>query len=679
MEYVTYTTGLVTIANPVVVLEERVENTANTERGLDNVGGVLAGVDSVLLPLNGEHVLANLNLALTNTGNVNDDLAVGLELLGELGKLILRKSEESSLNGLGILPEGRAELLAVDHGLPLLNDLGGLEVLTHNEGRTGLLGVHSQIVGTTVSAANALNPAGRGKKLGIPAVASIVSHLVAHVLTEADLGLIDTDLLEEEVDASKEVAEGLVVDNLLLDSLANGHLGDSGLARELDVAVEKGELDVSDFMEPLVLLVAGGVNEVLDLGHQELADTEKTTAGGNLVTVRLANGGRGEGHVAGVVLEELGEVEELALGGLGAQVAGKVAAGTNGSLEHEVEGHGRLRLDTGVGVPHVVLLDELSELLAVVVVDLGEDLLVLLDDGVLELDGLGTLGLLLLALGVDLLLLHLLAASLLIALEAGLENVLDEVVGAQNIAVLGVLAHPVGELVDVAGGLENIVGGQGGAVNLEHVLLEDEVLAPDVDDVGLKGAAGRAIVVEAGNTAVDVERGRKEHAATEHGLQDGLVEGLALEGGGRGGHLGGVSLLFDGNVEAVVRGRKRERSERSRRDSRDGRRGPSSSTGDSSGGYQQSRGFQGLTSSRSTEGGETGKRSHELVLLQCSKEPTISESRSPTVGFVEAFSNTFYQSRDDFFLGRRHGGAGTNSDKPRDSGPDSRRQWARGT
>ena len=520
------------------MLEERVENTADTERGLDNVGGVLADVDSVLLPLNGKQVLANINLALTNTGNVNDDLAVGLELLSELSKLLLRKSEDSSLNSLGILPEGRAELLAVDLGVPLLNDLGGLESLTNNEGRTSLLGVHSQIIGTTVSAANALNPAGRGKKLSIPAVASIMSHLVAHVLTEADLGLVDTDLLEEEVDASKEVAEGLVVNNLLLNSLANGHLGDSGLARELDVAVKKGELDVGNLVEPFVLLVAGGINKVLDLGHQELADTEKTTAGGDLVTVGLANGGRSEGHVAGVVLEELGEVEELALGGLGAQVASKVAAGANGSLEHEVEGHGRLRLETGGRVLQVVLLDELAELLAVVVVDLGEDLLVLLDDGVLELNGLGTLGLLLLALGVHVLLLHLLAASLLVALEAGLENVLDEVVGAQDVAVLGVLAHPVGELVDVTGGLENIVGGQGGAVNLEHVLLEDEVLAPDVDDVGLEGTAGRAIVVEASNTAVDVERGRKEHAATEHGLQRSLVEGLALEGGGRRGHLG---------------------------------------------------------------------------------------------------------------------------------------------
>jgi hypothetical protein len=50
-------------------------------------------------------------------------------------------------------------------------------------------------------------------------------------------------------------------------------------------------------------------------------------------------------------------------------------------------------------------------------------------------------------------------------------------------------------------------------VTLQHVLAQDKVLAPDVDNVVGEGGAGRAIVVQARDTTVDVEGGRVEESS----------------------------------------------------------------------------------------------------------------------------------------------------------------------
>ncbi|GKT46694.1 uncharacterized protein ColSpa_06875 [Colletotrichum spaethianum] len=511
----TYSAGLVAAvlggAVPVDVLDQRVENTADTEGRLDDVGGVLPSVLDALPELDLDKVLADLDGAVADAGNLELELAVVGELLGELLALLLCGGLEGSLDRLAVLLELGTKFLLVNLDLPLLEDAGLVEALAHDQRGARLLGVDGQVVGAAVCAADTLDPAGGGEELGVPAVGGVVGHLVLHVLAEADLGHVDTNLLQEEVDAGDEVAKRLVVDDLIAHGVANRHLLDVRLAGELGVAVQQGELDGLDLVEAVVLLAALGVDKVLDLGHEELADSQEAGARGDLVAVGAANGGGGEGHLLHVEVEELGKVEELALGSLGAQVAGQVAAGANGGLEHEVEGDGGRGLDAGGRVLEVVLLNELAEFRAVVVVDLGQNLLVLLDDGVVELDGLSLCLSLLLLLGV-VLLLNLFAAGLLVALEAGLEYVLDEVVGTQDVAVLGILAHPVGELVDVARGLEDLVRGQDGGVDLEHVLLEDEVLAPEVDDVSLQGAAGGAVVEEAGDAAVDLEGRREEQA-----------------------------------------------------------------------------------------------------------------------------------------------------------------------
>jgi hypothetical protein len=522
------TTSLVLLTCPVDVLAKRlswlenihtlfqntyVDDTSNTERRLNHVGSVLPHVLHSCALLNLDQLSRNLNLAITNAGHVNDNLALLLQVERQLLAQILRQRLNGRLDRLSVLLELGAKLLLLDIALPLLNLERLLPRLADNKRRTRLLHVHSQVVRATVGTANALDPAVRCQQLGVPAVCGVMGHLVGHVLPEADLLGVDTNLEQELLDTGKEVSERLVVHQTGLDSLANLGRLDFGLARQLDVAVEELELNVLDLVEAGMLLATLGVDIVLNLGHEELANTQQTGTRGDFVTERLADRGRGEGHLRLVELEQLVEVEELALGRLGAQVAGHVGRGTNRGLEHEVEGDGGLELAVGGRVLDVVLLHELAELLAVVVVDLGQDLLVLLDDGILELDNGNVLDLLLLLLGVLLLSLDLLATGLLVALEAGLENLLDQVVGAEDLASLGVLAHPVGELVDVAGCLEDLVGGQHGAVDLEHVLLEHEVLAPDIDNVVCEGAAGRAIVVETRDTAVDVEGGRVEKAA----------------------------------------------------------------------------------------------------------------------------------------------------------------------
>jgi hypothetical protein len=76
---VTYTTGLVaTVAasGPVVVLHQRVQYPANAERRLDDVGRVFPDVLNPLLPLDGQQILANLDLAIAHTRHVDDNLAV---------------------------------------------------------------------------------------------------------------------------------------------------------------------------------------------------------------------------------------------------------------------------------------------------------------------------------------------------------------------------------------------------------------------------------------------------------------------------------------------------------------------------------------------------------------------------------------------------------------------------
>jgi hypothetical protein len=73
-------------------------------------------------------------------------------------------------------------------------------------------------------------------------------------------------------------------------------------------------------------------------------------------------------------------------------------------------------------------------------------------------------------------------------------------IGPEDLARLDVLAHPVGELCDVPRGDEDVGEGHDGRIELEHVLLDDKVLSPGGEHVGLERRSGGSVIVQSGNT-----------------------------------------------------------------------------------------------------------------------------------------------------------------------------------
>ena len=76
--------------------------------------------------------------------------------------------------------------------------------------------------------------------------------------------------------------------------------------------------------------------------------------------------------------------------------------------------------------------------------------------------------------------------------------------------------------------LEHLTLGHDGAVKLEHLLLQDEVVAPLLDDVGLNRAARRTEVVEAGDTTIDVKRGPQKEPPRQDIFHSGAGERVVL-------------------------------------------------------------------------------------------------------------------------------------------------------
>lgn len=62
-----------------------------------------------------------------------------------------------------------------------------------------------------------------------------------------------------------------------------------------------------------------------------------------------------------------------------------------------------------------------------------------------------------------------------------------------------------------------------GAFELEHILFQDKVLAPEGQDVCLETATGRAIVVETRDAAIDVERGHVKEASLKERVKGSLA------------------------------------------------------------------------------------------------------------------------------------------------------------
>ena len=398
-------------AGPVGVLEQGVENASDTEGGLDDVGGVLSRVLGAGAFLDHQEILCDLDGAVSNAWDFESDLAVLAQVLGQRLALFLRGGGKGGLDGLAVLLVEGTKLFLVNLGSELLDDEGLSELFAHDERSTSLLGMDSEIVCASVGAAYTLHPTVAGEQLSIPAVGRVMRHLVSHVLAKPDFRLVDAKLLQEKLDAGQKVTEGLVIDDAIGNGLANSYGLDVGLARQLGSSVEKDKLNILDLCETRMLLAAERIDVMLDFGHQELADTEQTSAWGDFVSERFANGCGGKGHLLLVELEEFGKVEELTLGSFWAEVARGVGAGADARLEHEVECYRWFGHDASIWVLHLVCFNELAKFFAIVVVNLCmlamfivtpfqpylcQDLLVLLRLGIIKFDGLGILDLALL-------------------------------------------------------------------------------------------------------------------------------------------------------------------------------------------------------------------------------------------------------------------------------------------
>ena len=77
---------------------------------------------------------------------------------------------------------------------------------------------------------------------------------------------------------------------------------------------------------------------MLDLSHAKLSHTKQAITGGNLIAESQTDLGGGHGHLPLVVLEQASEVQKHTLRGLRTEEADAVSLGSNGSLEHQVEG-----------------------------------------------------------------------------------------------------------------------------------------------------------------------------------------------------------------------------------------------------------------------------------------------------------------------------------------------------
>jgi hypothetical protein len=448
----------------------------------------------------GDHLLRDRDLAPVGERELRGARRVERGLEGERLLRVLRQRLERR-DGRRVV---RLERLAHESAVGLHRDdvlvaRLGLD-LARDEVDLGRLGVHLEVLRGAVRVPDALDPALRHEDLRVPAVAGLVRHLRLEVLAEAEALGLDARALEEERRARHEVRERLVVDDARRDGLADRR-GDHLAVPDLVVRGEEVEAEVLDGGE-LCVRLGLRVDEVLNLRHRELAHADEAAARGDLVALGGADLRDGHRHAAVVVVVEAAEVDEHALRRLGAEEARELPRRPDRRLEHEVEGEGGREVVARRGRLDAELREDAVERGGLVRVRLRRDLAELLAA---------------------------LRAERLVRLDEVLDEVLEELVRALALARLRVLHHEVLELVDVARGLEDGLGRERRALDLEHRVLEDEVLAPEREEVVLERRARRALVLEARDAAVDLKGGDDEHAAEERLVERALVHAPLVE------------------------------------------------------------------------------------------------------------------------------------------------------
>ncbi|VVB72010.1 Uncharacterised protein [uncultured archaeon] len=192
-----------------------------------------------------------------------------------------------------------------------------------------------EVVVRPVRHAHDLNPAQAVQQnLRIPAVSSIVGHLIFLMLPEAQLVRGYAHGQQKLIGPCHIVCQSLVGHNSPLHSLAEGHLlFCTRLLRGLGIELH---LDVPHLAKARMGLVSG-VDEYLRLGLGELSQANHTLAGRYLIPEGLADLNRREGQRVAEVAQKAREIYEHSLRGLRSQVAGHLVSWTDHGLEHEIE------------------------------------------------------------------------------------------------------------------------------------------------------------------------------------------------------------------------------------------------------------------------------------------------------------------------------------------------------
>lgn len=193
-----------------------------------------------------------------------------------------------------------------------------------------------EVVVASVSVSDALDPSVGGLDLSVPTVAGVMSHLVLSVLSESDVVWVDSDLDQELVGSVEEVSHGLIADQVLLDGFSESSVDSLSDVVQLVVSAPEWEFLVGNLSEFAVVGLLG-VEEILDLSHIELSNSEEFSLWGDLVSESESDLGGSEWQSSSNLLLELIEVDEHTLGRFRSQIPDGVSGGSQLQLEHQIE------------------------------------------------------------------------------------------------------------------------------------------------------------------------------------------------------------------------------------------------------------------------------------------------------------------------------------------------------
>ena len=454
-------------------------------------------------------------------------------LLVELDRVLLAEVAEEALGDLGeaVLVDERE-----DAGLHRRHARREVHVDARRARRVGGVRLAEERERAAVGARRRLD---HMREVALGALLVEVAHLLAlaaagRVGLQVEVGAVG-DALElaeagrGEREAVLDVARARAFLRVVREFVAVVLAEDEVLAREADLLPPR-EAPVAP---PLVPLVRGvGADEELDLHLLELAAAEGEVARRDLVAEGLADLRDAERHAHARRIDDVPEVDEDALRGLGAQVRERVLVADRAAvrLEHEVE---LPRLGERAGFLRV-RSDRAGALL-------GGDR----DEGPQHMHrGIERVALLVLRerLGGGRPLLFVVLDEGVQARTRGGRAEDREVVGAVALLALPAVDHRIVESADMARGDPDLRVHDDRGVDADDVdgvaigtdqLALDHIVPPRVLQVPLERCAHRAVIPEAVDAAVDLGGLEDESAAAAEG--DDVVHLLRGGGGGRRG------------------------------------------------------------------------------------------------------------------------------------------------